>query len=704
MVPGFYVTISLLLMFWLAESERVHIRLTIISGRLCNRRFHLWTWLVSGCVVAYFSAHFLQVPDIRFLPPLGFALLMVLCAETLGPFVVEKGVFVRALAVLTVCYLVVITVVFGAKQSGEWYRFNNRGYEMASDYKEFSQVNEYLSEVYRVDGLDPLNAPRVGYEKSDRYGAYGGDRVFESLPFFSGRQTLEGIHYAGSMASRFIAFVQTEFSEKIKTPKPQILSRINPEALPAHFDLYNISQLVVMTDRVKKALESSRWFKKEIQFGNITLYRYTRSSGRYVEVPKIRPVLYSGDNWVDEFFEWYKDAAGTDVLFVPAGYVSDSADRAVFQNATTTLSPVDAFRFQTLNREGLEITSELDHLKIRFSTNKVGLPHLIKVSYFPNWTVEGANGVYPVSPHLMMVIPRERVVTLTYARSIWERVGMVVTIGGLIILLSSWILNRYVVGRLKFFESATGKYNSIWVATERYSEKIRPFLFYAALLSVVVLIVAGIKLRNKPVRIYEAGYRNYQQGIAYSNEEKNQKAIAAFRNAVRTMKPLLDNRKHHDHLDVVNCILTSAMCLERLGDYETATNWYQRIPEEYPYSRYVAEANVKTARILNIQMKRAWAERLKTIKNRKNDPVPEQLENVLERMRQMITLYRRALDHDPYSVWIQYAVEDLKKTQEFIDNAYPEVSSLPQVQDELTSLRSNLVRLTAEMQRAAKSL
>jgi len=76
-------------------------------------------------------------------------------------------------------------------------------------------------------------------------------------------------------------------------------------------------------------------------------------------------------------------------------------------------------------------------LRIRFNTNKVGVPHLIKVSYFPNWEVQGAEGVYPVSPHLMLVIPREKEVVLTYGRSFWDYVGVVITLGTLLFLLLS---------------------------------------------------------------------------------------------------------------------------------------------------------------------------------------------------------------------------------------------------------------------------
>ena len=39
------------------------------------------------------------------------------------------------------------------------------------------------------------------------------------------------------------------------------------------------------------------------------------------------------------------------------------------------------------------------------------------MSYFPNWSVEGAQGPYRVSPNHMVVIPTSNDVTLTYGRN-----------------------------------------------------------------------------------------------------------------------------------------------------------------------------------------------------------------------------------------------------------------------------------------------
>ncbi|HVB19175.1 MAG TPA: hypothetical protein VNE22_02715, partial [Acidimicrobiales bacterium] len=49
-----------------------------------------------------------------------------------------------------------------------------------------------------------------------------------------------------------------------------------------------------------------------------------------------------------------------------------------------------------------------------FHVSRVGVPVLVKISYFPRWHATGASGPYRVSPNLMVVVPNEKNVTLTY--------------------------------------------------------------------------------------------------------------------------------------------------------------------------------------------------------------------------------------------------------------------------------------------------
>jgi hypothetical protein len=54
---------------------------------------------------------------------------------------------------------------------------------------------------------------------------------------------------------------------------------------------------------------------------------------------------------------------------------------------------------------------------LTFSVDSVGIPILVRMSYFPNWNVEGADGPFRVAPNMMVVVPTQTDVTLTFGWS-----------------------------------------------------------------------------------------------------------------------------------------------------------------------------------------------------------------------------------------------------------------------------------------------
>lgn len=70
---------------------------------------------------------------------------------------------------------------------------------------------------------------------------------------------------------------------------------------------------------------------------------------------------------------------------------------------------------------------DIQQQSLSFSVDQVGVPVVVKVSYFPNWQVDGAEGVYRVAPSLMLVIPTESDVTLQFAYTWVEILGAALT-------------------------------------------------------------------------------------------------------------------------------------------------------------------------------------------------------------------------------------------------------------------------------------
>ncbi len=63
--------------------------------------------------------------------------------------------------------------------------------------------------------------------------------------------------------------------------------------------------------------------------------------------------------------------------------------------------------------------------------SRTGVPVVVKTSYFPNWEASGANGPWRLTPNLMVVVPTSRSVTLHYARSGPEWLGIFLTLIGI---------------------------------------------------------------------------------------------------------------------------------------------------------------------------------------------------------------------------------------------------------------------------------
>jgi len=84
-----------------------------------------------------------------------------------------------------------------------------------------------------------------------------------------------------------------------------------------------------------------------------------------------------------------------------------------------------------------------DH-KISFDTTAIGVPHLVKVSFFPNWKVSGAEGPFRSAPAFMVVIPTEEHVEFNFQRRWYENAGLLLTAAALagVVAWAGWQRRR----------------------------------------------------------------------------------------------------------------------------------------------------------------------------------------------------------------------------------------------------------------------
>jgi hypothetical protein len=126
------------------------------------------------------------------------------------------------------------------------------------------------------------------------------------------------------------------------------------------------------------------------------------------------------DAWLDATTAWYQDPTRWDVFLADGG--PDDWQR-VSADDTPETRPVDPVEVSNV---------DFGRDSISFDVDEPGTPVLVRMSYFPNWTVDGADGPYRVSPNLMVVIPTDTHVELHYGWTPVDVLAYLLTLIGIV--------------------------------------------------------------------------------------------------------------------------------------------------------------------------------------------------------------------------------------------------------------------------------
>ena len=78
---------------------------------------------------------------------------------------------------------------------------------------------------------------------------------------------------------------------------------------------------------------------------------------------------------------------------------------------------------------------EIGEQSVEFDVSEPGVPVLVRVSYFPNWTAHGAEGPYRIGPNQMVVVPTDTHVRLEFERTTTDLFFYGMTVLGIVLAL-----------------------------------------------------------------------------------------------------------------------------------------------------------------------------------------------------------------------------------------------------------------------------
>ncbi|MBI2168771.1 MAG: hypothetical protein HYU28_04610 [Actinobacteria bacterium] len=340
----------------------------------------------------------------------------------------------------------------------DWARWNNNGYERKDSFPEFQEIMDTL------DGLPVPYGQRLLWERLSAINTYGSDLALELIPYFTEGKigSMEGLYFESASSTPYHFLTVAELASEPSNPVRGLdYGNINEDFDRGvkHLEMMGVRFYLAGSDLAKQkacGITDGRTLEQFLAGGGVcarTDLRFRELLGDAATAPKVarwalfevadadlvEPLAYAPvvlddvhpRDWREPATRWFNDESAW-----PRAWAGDGPPQwarvASRDAATASLGS----RLPAVNVGKVEVDDD----SIRFEVDRTGVPVLVKVSYFPNWQASGARGPWRITPNFMVVIPTDHDVTLHYGRTPIDRVGIVLTILGIVglVALARW--------------------------------------------------------------------------------------------------------------------------------------------------------------------------------------------------------------------------------------------------------------------------
>ena len=330
-----------------------------------------------------------------------------------------------------------------------WANWNYSGYERKDSYREYYEVVQTMKRLGQDGGCG-----RAMWEYTKEQDRYGTPMAMMLLPYWTDGciGSMEGLYFEASTTTPFHFLMQTELSTA-----PSAAQRDMPYGGfditkgVQHLQMMGVRYYLATTDQAVQAADTNPDLTKVASSGPWEVYEV--ADAPLVQGLANEPLVLEGvqpdqQGWLkgdrDESgrfngpsIQWFQNPARWDVqwsLGGPDGWQHiqwDELEQDIARGDVPAARPVTP--------------AKVTHVKagdesIEFDVDRVGSPVLVKTSYFPNWKVDGAEGPWRVAPNLMVVVPTDKHVVMSYGNTPIDWLGDALTLLGLValVLLARW--------------------------------------------------------------------------------------------------------------------------------------------------------------------------------------------------------------------------------------------------------------------------
>ena len=328
-----------------------------------------------------------------------------------------------------------------ASNVAAWAQWNYSGVERKPAYPELQDIVSHMDQVTAKYGCG-----RAMWEYNADLNRFGTPMALMLLPNYTNGcvDSMEGLLFESATSTPYHFINQAELSVSpseamVPATTGIVYGPVNVPLGIQHLQLLGVKYFMASSPPIQDQADADpaltlvsttkSWssdYQGQTVFTKWKIYLIHNSSlvTPLTETPDVLTGVGAAQkSWLPVSQRWYADPASWAQQMVAGGPASwAKAPGGVAPAQHSPLPPVKVS----------SIRSTVD--QVSFHVSRVGVPVLVRVSYFPNWHATGATGPWRSEPNLMVVVPTSHNVTLTYGASGPDKLGMLLSLVGLVAL------------------------------------------------------------------------------------------------------------------------------------------------------------------------------------------------------------------------------------------------------------------------------
>ncbi|HEY5111419.1 MAG TPA: hypothetical protein VII67_03715 [Acidimicrobiales bacterium] len=327
----------------------------------------------------------------------------------------------------------------GGNQVSTWATTNYGGYQAQAGWPEYQNLMTTMGNLAQRYGCG-----RAMWEYNVSEQRFGTPEALMLLPYWTNNcvDSEEGLLFESSPTVPYHFLDQSELSVSPSNPQVGLnYGGLNVAEGVRHLQILGVKYYMAFSPQViteanadpqlRLIATTKKWPIPGVQW-RIYLIKHGPMVQALRSLPNVVANISSQAQWLDANQAWWTTASLENVY---AASVGPSSWPRATSITTMKTSPVLSKVTVTHLKVGLQSVS--------FHVSRVGVPVLVKISYYPRWHASGATGPYRVSPNLMVVVPTSKNVSLDYTSTPALTLGNVIsdltTLGAFVTL---WLVLR----------------------------------------------------------------------------------------------------------------------------------------------------------------------------------------------------------------------------------------------------------------------